>query len=32
MGGVFDRFLEIGADRILYSTNYPYETMVECEE
>jgi hypothetical protein len=24
--------LEMGADRILYSTDYPYESMVECEE
>jgi predicted TIM-barrel fold metal-dependent hydrolase len=22
----------MGADRILYSTDYPYETMTECEE
>ena len=22
----------MGADRILYSTDYPYETMAECEE
>jgi gamma-resorcylate decarboxylase len=24
--------LEMGADRILYSTDYPYESMIECEE
>ena len=24
--------LEMGADRILFSTDYPYESMVECEE
>jgi 2,3-dihydroxybenzoate decarboxylase len=24
--------LEMGADRILYSTDYPFESMVECEE
>ena len=22
----------MGTDRILYSTDYPYESMVECEE
>ena len=24
--------LEMGSDRILYSTDYPFESMVECEE
>jgi predicted TIM-barrel fold metal-dependent hydrolase len=29
---LINTILEMGADRILYSTDYPYETMVECEE
>jgi predicted TIM-barrel fold metal-dependent hydrolase len=24
--------LEMGADRVLYSTDYPYESMAECDE
>jgi gamma-resorcylate decarboxylase len=29
---LINTILELGSDRILYSTDYPYETMVECEE
>ena len=29
---LINTILEIGADRILYSTDYPYESMVECED
>jgi predicted TIM-barrel fold metal-dependent hydrolase len=29
---LINTILEMGADRILYSTDYPYESMVECEE
>jgi predicted TIM-barrel fold metal-dependent hydrolase len=29
---LIDTILEMGTDRILYSTDYPYESMVECEE
>ena len=29
---LINTILEMSADRILYSTDYPYETMVECEE
>jgi gamma-resorcylate decarboxylase len=29
---LINTILEMGADRILYSTDYPYETMIECEE
>jgi predicted TIM-barrel fold metal-dependent hydrolase len=29
---VVNTILEMGANRILYSTDYPYESMVECEE
>jgi gamma-resorcylate decarboxylase len=29
---LINTILEMGADRILYSTDYPYETMTECEE
>jgi predicted TIM-barrel fold metal-dependent hydrolase len=29
---LINTILEMGTDRILYSTDYPYESMVECEE
>ena len=29
---LLNTILEMGADRVLYSTDYPYESMAECDE